>query len=353
MAEANRADDELHEILVHTGQHYDDNMSDVFFRELEIAAPAYHLEVGSAGHGRMTGLMLERLEEVLLKERPDLVLVYGDTNSTLAGALAAVKLHVPLAHVEAGLRSFNMRMPEEINRIVTDRISRWLFCPTELAKRNLLREGTESACIHLVGDVMYDAVLHYAQKTQARPELPGTLASAERYGVATVHRAENTDDPVRLRGILEALDHISGSTPVILPLHPRTRARLKQWALMPGRVRLIEPVGHLEMIALLRHCEGVLTDSGGLQKEAFFLRKPCVTLRTETEWQELVDLGVNVVAGTEVETITAAWNALQQRTLRWDATPYGGGDAGVRIVATLVAWRERGGQVNDRRDRRP
>jgi UDP-GlcNAc3NAcA epimerase len=353
IAAANRSGQKIHELLVHTGQHYDDNMSEVFFRDLEIPAPAYHLEVGSAGHGKMTGLMLERIEQVLLKERPDLVVVYGDTNSTLAGALAAVKLHVPVAHVEAGLRSFNMRMPEEINRIVTDRISRWLFCPTELAKHNLLREGTDSTCIHLVGDVMYDAVLHYAEKAQARPDLPGTLEGGERYCVATVHRAENTDDPMRLRAILEALDHISGSTPVILPLHPRTRARLKQWALVPGRVRLIEPIGYLEMIALLRDCEGVLTDSGGLQKEAFFLRKPCVTLRTETEWQELVDLGVNIVAGAEVGKITAAWSALQQHALRWDATPYGRGDAGVNIVATLLACDEGGGRVPDRGERLP
>jgi UDP-GlcNAc3NAcA epimerase len=348
MAEANRADDKLHEILVHTGQHYDDNMSDVFFRELEIPAPAYHLEVGSAGHGRMTGLMLERIEQVLLQEGPDLVLVYGDTNSTLAGALAAVKLHISVAHVEAGLRSFNMRMPEEINRVVTDRISQWLFCPTELAKRNLLQEGTDPTRTCPVGDVMYDAVLHYAEKAQLRPESAAALGGGERYCVATVHRAENTDDPGRLRGILEALDRISGSTPVILPLHPRTQARLGQWGLTPGRVRLIAPVGYLEMIALLRHCEGVLTDSGGLQKEAFFLRKPCVTLRTETEWQELVDLGVNVVAGADAGRITAAWSALQQRACRWDATPYGRGDAGAKIVATLLAWREGSGHVDSR-----
>jgi len=315
--------------LVHTGQHYDENMSDVFFRDLGIAAPDYHLDVRSASHGEMTGQMLTGIEQVLLREKPDVVIVYGDTNSTLAGALAAVKLHIPVAHVEAGLRSFNMRMPEEINRIVADRVSQWLLCPTAAAERNLLKEGVEPGRIHLVGDVMYDAVLHYAGK--AAPP-----AERSPYCVATVHRAENADDPVRLRAIMKALEEVSRQTPVILPIHPRTRARLAQFGLAPAGVRIIDPVGYLEMVGLVRHCEGVFTDSGGLQKEAYFLQKPCVTLRGESEWVELADLGVNIVAGTDPAAIVAAWQKLRAREHDWSARPYGAGDAGERIAATLL-----------------
>jgi UDP-GlcNAc3NAcA epimerase len=265
----------------------------------------------------------------MLRERPDWVLVYGDTNSTLAGALVAAKLNIPIAHVEAGLRSFNMRMPEEINRVVADRVSQWLLCPTAAAERNLLKEGVEPSRIHLVGDVMYDAVLHYAGKA---------VPPAERrpYCVATVHRAENADDPARLGAILKALEEVSRQTPVILPIHPRTRARLAQFGLAPAGVRIIDPVGYLEMVGLVRHCEGVFTDSGGLQKEAYFLQKPCVTLRAESEWVELADLGVNIVAGTDPAAIVAAWQKLRGRAYDWSARPYGAGDAGERIVATLL-----------------
>jgi UDP-GlcNAc3NAcA epimerase len=314
--------------LVHTGQHYDDNMSDVFFRELGIAAPDHALGVRASSHGEMTGLMLAAIEKVLLAEKPDVVLAYGDTNSTLAAALAAVKLHIPVAHVEAGLRSFNMRMPEEINRILADRVSHWLFCPTATAERNLLKEGVERARIHIVGDVMYDAVLHYAANAPAP-------AGRGRYCVATVHRAENTDDARRLGSILEALNQIAESVPVVLPLHPRTRARMSEFGLRASKIELLDPVGYLEMIALVRGAEAVLTDSGGLQKEAFFLGKPCVTLRGETEWVELVELGVNVLAGTEPDAIVHAWRALSGRALDWSARPYGAGDAGGRIVAAL------------------
>jgi UDP-GlcNAc3NAcA epimerase len=314
--------------LIHTGQHYDDNMSEVFFRELGIAAPDHALGVRSASHGEMTGLMLARIEQVLLAEQPDAVLVYGDTNSTLAAALAAVKLHMPVAHVEAGLRSHNMRMPEEVNRIVADRVSHWLFCPTAAAERNLLKEGAERGRVHVVGDVMYDAVLHYAARA-------GAARRAGPYCVATVHRAENADDAQRLQSILKALDEVADSVPVILPLHPRTRARMSGHDLKARKVEVVEPVGYLEMIALLRDCEAVFTDSGGLQKEAYFLRKPCVTLRSETEWVELVELGVNVVAGADPAAIAAAWQALRKRSHDWSARPYGAGDAGERIVATL------------------
>jgi len=317
------------EKLVHTGQHYDDNMSEVFFRELGIAAPDHHLGVHGGPHGEMTGQMLAGIERVLLAEKPDLVIVYGDTNSTLAGALAAAKLNIPVAHVEAGLRSFNLRMPEEINRIVADRVSHWLLCPTVVAQRNLLKEGVVAERIHVVGDVMYDAVLHFAS---------GAPATGRRapYCVATVHRAENTDDPGRLASILHALERISEKTPVVLPLHPRTRKRMEEFGLAPRRVEIVAPVGYLAMIGLVRGAEGVLTDSGGLQKEAFFLRKPCVTLRSETEWTELVDLGVNIVAGVDAGAIIAAWNDLRGKRSDWSPRPYGAGNAGERIVATLL-----------------
>ena len=314
--------------LVHTGQHYDENMSDIFFRELEIARPDHALGVRSSSHGEMTGLMLAGIEKVLVAEKPDAVIVYGDTNSTLAAALAAVKLHLPVAHVEAGLRSFNMRMPEEVNRIVADRVSHWLFCPTATAEANLLKEGVDRARIHAVGDVMYDAVLHYSRT------LPPSARSG-RYCVATVHRAENTDDASRLGSILKALDEVADSVAVVLPLHPRTRARMREQGLKARKVEIVDPVGYLEMLALVRGAEAVFTDSGGLQKEAFFLGRPCITLRGETEWVELVELGVNVVAGTEARAIVGAWRALAGRQLDWSARPYGGGDAGGRIVAAL------------------
>ena len=317
------------EKLVHTGQHYDENMSEVFFRELGIAAPDHHLGVHGGGHGEMTGQMLAGIERVLLAEKPDLAIVYGDTNSTLAGALAAAKLNVPVAHVEAGLRSGNLRMPEELNRIVADRVSHWLFCPTLVAQQNLFQEGVAAARIHVVGDVMYDAVLHYARSAPA-PSRKGA------YCVATVHRAENADDRRRLAAIVAALDQIAEKTPVVLPLHPRTRKRMQEFGIAPRRVKLVEPLGYLEMIGLVSGAQGVFTDSGGLQKEAFFLKKPCVTLRSETEWTELVDLGVNIVAGIEPDAIVAAWQALRARGADWSARPYGEGDAGERIVATLV-----------------
>jgi UDP-GlcNAc3NAcA epimerase len=314
--------------LVHTGQHYDENMSEVFFRELEMAKPDYALGIRASRHGEMTGLMLAAIEKVLLADKPDAVIVYGDTNSTLAAALAAAKLHIPVAHVEAGLRSFNMRMPEEINRIVADRVSRWLFCPTDTAERNLLNEGVPASRIQNVGDVTYDAVLHYSSKSSP-------AARAGRYCVATVHRAENTDDPALLGSILKALNQVADSAPVVLPLHPRTRARITEFELEPGNIELIEPVGYLEMIALVRSCEAVFTDSGGLQKEAFFLGKPCITLRGETEWVELVELGVNIIAGTDPQAIVGAWRALSDGKLDWSARPYGAGDAGGQIVAAL------------------
>lgn len=323
----------LSEVLVHTGQHFDENMSDIFFRQMGIPEPKYHLGINRLSHGAMTGKMLEKIEEVLIAEAPDAVLVYGDTNSTLAGALAAKKLHIKVAHVEAGLRSFNMQMPEETNRILTDRISDWLFAPTHNAVKNLIAEGYEKfPCrIENVGDVMYDVNRHFAPKAvRAAFDIP------DRFVLATVHRQENTDDPQRLRGIFEGLDRIAQETPVILPLHPRTRKFLTDTGITTT-ASIQEPTGFLEMLYLLQHCEVVVTDSGGMQKEAFFHDKPCVTLRDETEWTELEEAGVNVLAGASAEKIEAAYRIFRTKDVRYDPAIYGTGDASRKIVEILAA----------------
>jgi UDP-GlcNAc3NAcA epimerase len=297
------------EVLVHTGQHYDDNMSRTFFDEMEIPRPEYHLEVGSGSHGLQTGLMMERIEKILVDERPDLVLVYGDTNSTLAGALDAAKLVIPLAHVEAGLRSFNRLMPEEINRIVADHCSDLLFCPTRTAVENLTAEGVVQG-VHMTGDVMFDAALRFAGLADARSDVIERLSLDKGgYLLCTVHRAENTDDRSRLGGIVRALAEC-GRT-VVFPLHPRTQRMLGEHGLdrvLGGipTVRLIDPVGYLDMIRLERNAALILTDSGGVQKEAYFYRVPCVTLRSETEWVETVRDGWNRVAGSDPEAILKA-----------------------------------------------
>lgn len=330
----------IHEILVHTGQHYDANMSDVFFTEMQIPHPDYHLGIGGKSHGAMTGQMLEKIEDVLFQAKPDVVLVYGDTNSTLAGALAAVKLHIPVAHVEAGLRSHNMQMPEEVNRVLTDQISRWLFCPTETAVKNLEQEGFltgKQALISNIGDVMYDAVLFYkeiAEPTTAIASLLSELSSG--FYIATVHRSENTDRPTRLSSIITALDTISQTTPVVLPLHPRTRELLISNNLFPRHIRLIEPIGYFDMITLLNHCKIVLTDSGGLQKEAYFFKKPCITLRDETEWIELIDAGFNTLTGADSGTIVTAVKEVENKTIDYSKVLYGTGDASIKIVQALA-----------------
>lgn len=326
----------VQEAIIHTGQHYDYGMSELFFEELTIPEPAENLGVGSGGHGRQTGAMLEALEESFIRRRPALVVIYGDTNSTLAAALAAVKLHIPTAHVEAGLRSFNMRMPEEINRILADKISSLLFCPTPAAVENLAAEGITDG-VHLTGDVMYDAARFYARRA---PELSqtaaGDLAEKEFY-LATLHRAENTDDPRRLEDIFAALDALP--LPVVMPLHPRTEKRLSELAIKPsGSIRIVEPVGYLEMVALERAARLVLTDSGGMQKEALFAGTPCVTLREETEWVETVEAGWNVLAGADGGKIAAAVRHFQSREMTHPPQLYGDADAGGKIVSLLESY---------------
>lgn len=340
----------VREIVIHTGQHYDPTMNAVFFEELDIPQPDYWLGVGSGSHGQQTGRMLEAIEQVLLQERPSLVIVYGDTNSTLAGALAAAKLHIPVAHVEAGLRSYNRRMPEEINRLLTDHLSTFLFAPTPTAMQNLLREGIESSHIHVVGDVMYDAALYYGERSQARSTILQQLSLAPgEYALATVHRAENTDCPQRLTVIMTALQRLAEQMPVVLPLHPRTRNALSQYGitLSVRGLRVIDAVGYLDMIQLERSACIILTDSGGVQKEAFFYRKPCVTLRDETEWVELVELGWNCIAPpVSVERILEAVGMMYGKQGQ-EASLYGDGQAGQAIVRVLLdaVWRQESAQA--------
>jgi len=326
--------------LVHTGQHYDDNMSRVFFDELSIREPDENLSIATAGQGAMTGRMLEALEKSLQTSAPDLVVVYGDTNSTLAGALAAAKLHIPVAHVEAGLRSFNRRMPEEINRVVTDHVSDLLLVPTETATANLKREGCAPDKIYLVGDVMYDSTAYFSDTAESAT-LSRLGLSGDTFALATIHRAENTDDATRLSAIVSGLAAFSKKCPVVFPLHPRTAAALKAlgWSNdEPDTVHLVEPVGYLEMIALERAAALVITDSGGVQKEAFFAGTPCVTLRDETEWVELIETGVNqILAPTDPSVIAhGLQNALNNPPDPWPETDlYGGGLAGSRIAKIL------------------
>jgi len=332
----------INEVIVHTGQHYDQNMSEIFFAEMQIPKPNYSLGINRLSHGAMTGRMLEKIEKVLLKERPDIVIVYGDTNSTLAGALAAAKMQIPVAHVESGLRSFNRRMPEEINRVLTDRISTFLFCPTKQAINNLENEGIVSNK-YLIGDVMFDSALFYAGQSRQHSaiikNLESTLPGLNNFILCTVHRAENTDDPDRLRSIFSALERISHEIPIILPLHPRTRNRMKSLEMkflnmIPG---IIDPVSYFDTIELLKKCSLVMTDSGGLQKEAFFFKKPCVTLRNETEWIELVEHDCNTLAGCNKENIYQAYCTMKNKKIDNSIEIYGNGHASDNIVAILTS----------------
>jgi len=300
--------DNIREVLVHTGQHYDAEMSDVFFDELSIPRPNFNLGIGGGSHGAMTGAQLSGIESVILDEKPDWVLVYGDTNSTLAGALAAAKLHVPVAHVEAGLRSFNRRMPEEINRVLPDHVSKALFAPTDAAMANLVREGIEEGCF-LVGDVMFDVAMFYGEKAKNISRILTVLGlKSKEYALVTVHRAENTDDSARLKLILSALSLVSEKNDIVWPVHPRTRRLLQQdefaRLIAPG-VHLVPPVGYLDMVTLERNASVIATDSGGVQKEAYFHEVPCVTLRDETEWIELVDAGWNMLCPVQNSTVIA------------------------------------------------
>lgn len=316
--------------IVHTGQHYDAAMSDVFFQDLAIPAPDFHLGVGSGPHGEQTGEMIRKLEPIVTEARPDWVLLYGDTNSTLAGAIVCSKLHVPLAHVEAGLRSFNRAMPEEINRVVADHLSDLLFCPTATAVKNLEREGLDARAI-LCGDVMYDAAICYRKRAEDRG---GTTWEPGSFILATIHRAENTDNSIRLRSVLAALDRIARDVcPVVLPLHPRTRKTMMNAGIQPDHVTLISPLSYLEMLLLEGRARFILTDSGGVQKEAYFARVPCVTLREETEWVETLDNGCNVLVGANEQAIVDAVTRPVPAG-PWTAV-YGNGDAGHRILSAL------------------
>jgi len=336
------------EIIIHTDQHYDPRMSEIFFRELEMKAPEHHLGVGSASHGAQTGRMLERIEQCLTAEKPDYVLVYGDTNSTLAGALAAAKLLVPVAHVEAGLRSFNRRMPEEINRVLTDHVADLLFAPTVQAVENLRAEGIPEDRICMVGDVMYDSVLHFGVRAQEHSRLLADLQlRSGEYVLVTLHRAENTDDSVRFRALWLALLQLSECLPVVVPLHPRSRHVLGKQQLLADKsasLRVIDPVGYLDMLMLEKNARLIATDSGGVQKEAFFCRVPCVTLRDETEWVELVQLGWNRLAPPVSATavLNALLDALNGKP-GVEARPYGDGDSARRIAEILI-WRLEGAQ---------
>lgn len=323
------------EVLVHTGQHHDENMSDVFFEEMGIPRPDHHLGIHGGSHGAMTGRMLEALEAVLLEEEPDVLLVYGDTNSTLAGGLAAAKLHVPVAHVEAGLRSFNRRMPEEINRVLTDHLSTWLFAPTATAAANLRHEGIAESNIKVVGDVMQDAALYYSALSEQRSTIVSRIGGPG-FILATLHRAENTDDEGRLKSIFDALSRISLKTRVVLPLHPRTRQKLAALDLEFPNITLLDPVGYFDMIALIRASCMVMTDSGGLQKEAYFFSRPCITLRDETEWVELVEVGANVLVGADPERIHMAVSMMSARSIDFSGNLYGGGKAASGIVDVLL-----------------
>lgn len=326
----------LSEEIIHTGQHFDANMSNIFFDQLSIPKPHYQLDINSGSHGSMTGRMLEAIEKICLESKPDRLMVYGDTNSTLAGALAASKLHIPVAHIEAGLRSFNMRMPEEINRILTDQVSDILFCPTETAVKNLKNEGFEKKPVQVlnVGDVMQDSSMFFAERAVKGEALKAVPES--NFIVATLHRAENTDDPVRLKAIVDALNYIHKNIlPVVLPLHPRTQKVVKSLGLQLEML-VLEPVGYLEMIWLLKHCNAVVSDSGGVQKEAFFFKKPCITMRDQTEWVELIKNGVNVLAGAETQKIIEFTQAMLNKTIEDPFNLYGGGKASQNIANVLA-----------------
>jgi UDP-GlcNAc3NAcA epimerase len=330
----------MSEVLLHTGQHFDSNMSDIFFDELSLPEPQYHLGVGGGTHGQNTGRMIEKIEAVLIDEKPDCVMVFGDTDSTLAGALAAVKLSIPVAHVEAGLRSFNRQMPEEINRVLTDHIADLLLTPTSTANKNLERECISTNKIVSVGDVMFDSALFYADR--ARPPNDLDLDKSEPFALCTIHRAENTDNTKRLTNIINAINDLSETVRVVLPIHPRFRNPIENAVdtELSNKVVVCDPFGYLEMVWCLANCELVLTDSGGVQKEAFFHSKPCITLRDETEWVELQAIGVNTlfspVNSLDVDAVLKASKVIETRLRDAPKSVYGDGQASEKIIAALL-----------------
>jgi len=331
--------DKMNEIIIHTGQHFDKNMSQIFFKDMGISEPDYNLGINRLSHGAMTGRMLEELEKIYIEEKPNQVIVFGDTNSTIAGALAASKLHIPVAHVEAGLRSFNKEMPEEVNRVLVDHISNILFAPTKAAVTNLNNEGIDKNKIYRVGDIMYDAALYFTDISAAKSNIIDKLKlERTEFLLCTIHRQENTDIKERLFSIFRALEDISKNICIILPLHPRTRARMREFniSIQPNNITIINPVGYLDMLLLLKHCNLVLTDSGGLQKEAFFFNKYCLTLRSETEWVELVEHKFNYIVGGDYNEIINIFNLLSNNIILNPPKLYGNGMARVDIVKALL-----------------
>ena len=325
---------EIDEIIVHTGQHYDSNMSDIFFKEMKIPKPNYYLGIGGKSHGAMTGQMIEKIEEVCFKEKPDWIIVYGDTNSTLAGAIVASKLHIKLAHIEAGLRSFNMKMAEEVNRILTDRVSQILFCPTDRAVKNLIDEGYNRLNIKIVksGDVMQDGAIFY-KKLAIKPN----IEIEDDFILSTIHRAENTDNEERLREIFTTLNEIAEEKQVVVPIHPRTENIVSKLNIERDNLTIIEPVGYLEMVWLIDNSSLVITDSGGLQKEAYFFKKQCITLRDETEWVELVECGANSLVGANREKILKSYRSNRKFNIENSKLDlYGSGEASRIIVEELL-----------------
>jgi len=349
VSRAIKAREDIEEVIVHTGQHFDPNMSDVFFEQLDIPRPNYNLQIAGLSHGAMTGRMLEGIESLILQEQPDWVMVYGDTNSTLAGALAATKLQIPVAHIEAGLRSRNSAMPEEINRVLTDRVSSLLLCPTKTAVNNLQLEGFPYPAIstdrgqapqHIVniGDVMYDAVLHYRESAKEKISLDTFGLIHKNFGLCTLHRQENTDSPKRLENILSALREIAKDIPLVMPLHPRTRHKIEQQQKSNALngITVLDPMPYLEMQRLQMSAKLILTDSGGMQKEAYFHQVPCITMRDETEWIETLENNFNVLVGATKEEIIKAVNNTSKK-INMPDQPFGNGKASEEIVKALEA----------------
>lgn len=330
----------ISEIIVHTGQHYDDNMSSSFFKDLSIPEPKYNLGISGGNHGQMTGRMIEKIESVLMLENPDWVLLYGDTNSTLAGAIAAVKLEVPIAHVESGLRSRNMKMPEEVNRILTDRVSSVLFCPTELAVANLLKEGIHKN-VYNVGDVMYDNAIFYGANALENADIKKYLGQSSQFILTTIHRAENTDSRSKLLEILKSLDHLAKDFPVIFPIHPRTLFAIKKYGYdqYMNNIYVCEPLSFFEMIMLEKASSIIITDSGGVQKEAFFYKTQCLTIRDETEWEETIRSGVNRLVPAKMESIVnQVYSIITESNSRgFETKPYGNGDSALKIINQMLS----------------